>query len=145
MRMPTFLLCVCFAVATASLAGVEIRLEIKDVRSSKGQVLVSLFDSKDGFPGDHEKALQSTVLKAATNSLSATFTNLPAGEYAIAICHDENSDGEMNRKLFGPPTEGWAVYKKQKPRMGPPKFEKSSFNVTTADLDVAVQIVYPGD
>ncbi len=140
------ILFVSILLSSLALAGVEMRLQIKGLRSSKGDVLVSLFDSKQGFPSEHAAAFRSCSVGATTNAaISVTFTNLPAGKYAVAVCHDENADGKMNRRMFGPPVEGWAVHRAQKPRLGPPKFEESAFGVSTADVEVVIHLVYPGD
>ena len=127
------------------IAGIDISVDIGGIASDKGDVLVSLFSSSEGFPSDHKLAAQSSSLRASTNGVSVVFTNVAPGSYAIAVCHDENTDGQMNRKFYGPPKEGYGLYRKQKPRMGPPLFAESVFDVGTSNMNVNVTVVYPED
>jgi uncharacterized protein (DUF2141 family) len=38
---------------------------------------------------------------AKTLSAQTVFDNLPAGVYAVAVYHDENSNGKLDRGMFG--------------------------------------------
>jgi uncharacterized protein (DUF2141 family) len=38
---------------------------------------------------------------AKTLRAQTVFDNLPAGVYAVAVCHDENSNGKLDRGMFG--------------------------------------------
>jgi uncharacterized protein (DUF2141 family) len=127
------------------VAGIDISLEIEEIRSDTGEILISLFASGDGFPGDHKQAVQLSSVKASTNGVSVVFTNVVPGAYAVSVCHDENSDGQMNRKFYGPPKEGYGLYRKEKPRMGPPQFQDSVFDVGTSNLSLTVSLLYPED
>jgi len=129
----------------ACVAGIDIAVDIKDVRNDKGNILVSIFSSPDGFPSDYKQAAQLASVQASSNGVSVVFTNLASGTYAIAVCHDENADGQMNRKFYGPPKEGYGLFKAQKPRMGPPQFVDSAFDAGKSNMNVTVSITYPED
>jgi len=128
----------------AAIAG-DLSVHIKGLKTQKGQVLLSLFADAEGFPSDFRNALRAHKVEIHTNSVLIVITNVPPGTYALAVCHDENSDDQMNRRAFGPPKEGYAVFKPQKARFGPPKFENSAFDVSTNDLDIEITLTYPGD
>jgi uncharacterized protein (DUF2141 family) len=35
------------------------------------------------------------------------FSDIKPGNYAIAVIHDENRNGELDTNMFGIPKEGW--------------------------------------
>ena len=41
--------------------------------------------------------------------MELSFRDVPFGEYAIWICHDENSDGKLGTNFLGMPNEGVGV------------------------------------
>lgn len=104
-----------------------IKVTINHIENSKGHILVSLFSSKDGFPDDPEKAVRKARLTIHNNQAWVLFTGLPPGNYAVAILHDENDDGRMNKNFFGLPTEGYGFSNNVMGTFGPPSFSKASF------------------
>ncbi|UUZ49269.1 DUF2141 domain-containing protein [Massilia sp. B-10] len=55
------------------------------------------------------------------------FKDLPEGEYAFAVYHDANANGQMDKNLLGIPTEDYAFNNNAVGKMGPPKFEAAKF------------------
>lgn len=67
-------------------------------------------------------------LPATPGTATLTLENLPAGRYAIMAYHDEDGNGELNRRFGMFPTEGYAL-SNNPTVMGPPSFEDSAFEV----------------
>lgn len=105
----------------------SIKVSIVNLRNNKGHVLVSLFNSSSGFPDKAEKAVRKVQLAINNNTASASFPGLPAGNYAIAILHDENDDQKMNTNFFGLPKEGYGFSNNVMGTFGPPSFSRASF------------------
>lgn len=76
---------------------------VKNIRNSKGQIGLSLYQSSDGFPNHPEKALVSVFIKANADSAKYTFSDVKPGIYAAAAFHDENGDKKVNSNLLGIP------------------------------------------
>ncbi|MCT4623509.1 MAG: DUF2141 domain-containing protein, partial [Schleiferiaceae bacterium] len=64
---------------------------------------------------------------AREGSVSLTFVNIPKGDYAILILHDEDKDGKLDMYFFGPPKEGVCASNNPK---GHPKFEEARFTLS---------------
>ena len=47
--------------------------------------------------------------KAVSRFVTANYSDLAPGTYAISILHDENRTGRMDTDGLGIPNEGWAV------------------------------------
>lgn len=114
------------AAAQSARPGMEIK--ITNLRNSKGQVLVSLFNSAAGFPDDPKKAYKITRITLTGKSAVARFEDLPSGTYAVAILHDENSDEQMNKNFLGIPREGYGFSNNAIGVFGPPTFAKAGIS-----------------
>ena len=103
-----------------------LKVEIAGLRSSGGIVLISLFKEGKGYPDEPEKAFKKTKISIRDNKASIDFTNLPVGEYAFVVLHDENNNLKMDKNL-GIPKEGYGFSNNVMGLMGPPSFSKASF------------------
>ena len=99
---------------------VGLTLLVKDVRSPDGQVHVGVFDSAESFPRGGQIAGRRVV--AHMGIVEVTFTDLPAGRYAFAFYHDENSNAEFDKTFLGLPNEGFGFSNDAPLRLGPPSF-----------------------
>jgi len=107
-----------------------LQVNISKLHNNKGRVLLSLFNDHAGFPDQPSKALRTAELAITNNTAAIRFSDLPPGTYAIAILHDENSDGKMNTNFFGIPREGYGFSNNVMGWMGPPSFSKASFTLS---------------
>src|SRR3546814_5617415 len=65
-------------------------------------------------------------------SSDLVFKDLPPGRYAVLAYHDENGNGELDRRFGMIPTEGYGLSNNPKV-MGPPSFEDSAFEVPAGE------------
>ena len=120
----------------------NISIEIINLKSNKGYVLVSLFNDAKGFPNSAAAAVGKTKVQIHNGRAMASFTNLPGGKYAAAILHDENNNLKMDFNLVGMPKEGYGFSNDAKGFFGPPSFEKAAFVVEGGDKRVIIKASY---
>jgi len=120
-----------------------VAVKVSGFRNRKGQVCVSLFDSKKGFPTDYTEALRTHRGAIKGNTVNLYFNNVPPGKYAIAVLHDENMNKKMDTTLFGFPKEGAGVSNNPKPRRGPPRHTDAEFVLGGNPLKLQIKIQYP--
>lgn len=108
----------------------SIIVQINGIKTQNGEVLLSLFNSPDGFPTHPERAFRWGKAKVAATSIIISFNGLPPGKYAIAAVHDENSNGVMDRNWIGLPAEPYGVSNNATASFGPPKFDDAKFTVS---------------
>jgi uncharacterized protein (DUF2141 family) len=111
-------------------ADTGIKISVSHLRNNKGHLLISLFKEGKGFPDEPEKAFRKIKINIADKKASALFINLPSGNYAVALLHDENDDQKMNTNFFGLPKEGYGFSNNEMGIFGPPGYSKASFNYT---------------
>jgi uncharacterized protein (DUF2141 family) len=115
---------------------------ISDFRSNKGNVSVALFNNEDAFPKLPEKAVSVMFLPITGNKSMAVFQNLPAGEYAVSVYHDENNKKKMDTNFFGIPKEGVGASNNARGHLGPPKYKDAKFLFNGKSQTIQIQIVY---
>lgn len=112
-------------------------------RNDKGVMRISLFGSKQGFPGDHRRAVRSGTGRIVNGAATFTFADVPHATYAIAVLHDENGNGKMDTNAIGIPKEGGGASNDAKARFGPPKFDEAKFVLREPQLKLRIGIRYP--
>lgn len=122
--------------------GTVIRAVALGLRHHRGEVRMSIFAKKDGFPDHDELSLQWGRATMAGDSATFLFTPVPAGRYAVSVFHDENGDGSMQKDFLGRPSEGWGVSRDVKARFGPPRFDAAAFDATGDTLTVRLHLRY---
>ena len=93
-----------------------------------GAVMVVLYDSEAGYAGG--PPVGHRRLDVAAGERTATFENLPAGEYAAKAFHDVDGDGEMDANPFGMPTEPYGFSNNAVGNMGPASWDRARFAVS---------------
>ena len=119
----------------------KIVVEMTGFRTDKGMAKVALFRGKDGFPGKLDKAIDKAQAPIQNGKATVVFENVPFGEYALAVYHDENGNNKMDKKLIMP-TEGLAVSNNAKGRFGPPKYEDAKFQLDNPEEKQNLKIIY---
>jgi outer membrane protein len=121
------LLLACPGLAQPQEPG-SIRARLREAPSA-GQVRMVLFDSAVTF-GRFSDPARVEVFPAGERDL--LMEGVPAGEYALVVHHDRNSDGEFDKNFIGIPTEPLAISRGYRPK-GPPVWARASFPVTAGE------------
>lgn len=120
---------------------VRVTIEITNLRSDKGFVLVSLYNNAKAFPDDASKAFANTKATIEGGKALVVFENVPPGKYAAAILHDENANLKMDFNGIGIPKEGYGFSNDAKGFLGPPAFSKAAFTVE-GEKKIAIKATY---
>jgi uncharacterized protein (DUF2141 family) len=111
------------------------------MRSTKGQVVYSVFAGSEGFPDKGEKAVASgQCMISPEKTAHFAIPKLAPGVYAVTLFHDENNNGKLDAKAFGIPKEGFGFSRDPKIRMGPPRFKDAAFAITGAGPERTITI-----
>ena len=69
-----------------------------------------LFNAAAGFPGPSPIVGGSVVARPTSGgNVLCEFRNLPAGDYAVSVLHDENDNQQLDVNVFGAPVEGYGA------------------------------------
>jgi uncharacterized protein (DUF2141 family) len=103
-------------------------IQIDNLRSERGQVLVCLTSNPTAFPDCSKDANSVRMAVRAADARLFTATAPRAGTYAIAVVHDENGNNKMDKAIFLP-KEGFGFSRNPTITTGPPRFSSASFAV----------------
>ncbi|MCX6284646.1 MAG: DUF2141 domain-containing protein [Bacteroidetes bacterium] len=120
----------------------EIVINISGLRSDKGKCLLYLYNNKKGFPNDAGKAINKANGSILSGKSTIILTDIPDGEYAIGIIHDENDNGRMDTNFLGMPKEGVGVSNNAKGHFGSPSYDDSKFKLNQKSLKLNITIKY---
>ena len=108
----------------------NLTIEISGMRSDIGKVYIALYNSEQNFLKS-SKDTKGTSAIVSNKKAVAHFKELPKGEYAISLFHDENDNKKMDTKIFGIPKEPYGFSNDASGFMGPPKYKDAKFIVDT--------------
>jgi uncharacterized protein (DUF2141 family) len=119
------------APQAAADGSAPLRLEVSSFRNAKGTLNCRLFTDPASFPdGDGARTVRAPIDGAQA---SCAFPSLPPGTYAVAVVHDENGNGRLDKNLLGVPTEGYGVSNNRTYALSSPKWDESKFTVGAGD------------
>ncbi len=119
----------------------SVRVQINGIRNTIGDISCGIFNAAEGYPEDTTKAYKSLRMASPGNSAICQFNDIPPGTYAIAVLHDENANGKLDKNFLGIPREGYGASNNVRPKMSAPAFKDAAFSVkaggtTTLNIDM---------
>ena len=122
------------AGSTAQAADLNIRVD--DVPSAQGTIMVAVYDAA----GFLKRPVKAASALAAAGPVELVIKDLPPGDYGIALFHDANGNGKMDRNLIGIPTEDHAFSNNARGHMGPPTFEQVRFTLPAEGASTTISM-----
>jgi len=96
-RMTTTLLALALSGAGANATAASLDIEA-DGFDGGGQAMLELYSSRVSFPEKPREQVSSAI---SAGKAHWHFDDLPPGDYAVRIWDDADSDGRLNRSMFG--------------------------------------------
>jgi uncharacterized protein (DUF2141 family) len=93
------------------------------VKPKAGKIMIGLYNSPATWLSD-TKQFRVLLVPADKSEILVTFPGLPAGEYAVSMYQDENSNGICDRSFFGIPIEKIGFSNNIVPRLFKPTFKE---------------------
>jgi uncharacterized protein (DUF2141 family) len=121
-----------------NFANHEIRMRLSGVQHDSGKIIFALFDSEESFLED---PIRSIVVSASEWKNSNFFERLPSGTYAIAVFHDENSNGKLDKTFIGLPKEPFAFSNNTIRGLNFPSWDKASFELNEQQIEKHLELI----
>jgi len=121
----------------------DITVVVTNLRSIDGDILISLYDKAEGFPKDRDAIVRAAAVPPDdSGQVTTVFEDLPHGDYAIAVLHDEDGSRGMTFGRFHLPKEGYCFSNNVKVRFKPPKFKKTKFTLDGNNVSQTLKMRY---
>ena len=139
-----FLLCWLMPLAHAAYGSTAeaIEITITGISSCQGNVMLAVYDNESHFMHIEQAAVKEAINLASADCASTLLYKLDIsyGQYAIVVYHDANSNGVLDKNLFGMPTEAWGVSNNARPFLREPQFRECAFTHAAARTSVTIRI-----
>lgn len=126
-----------FAEGTATLV-----VNLDSFRNDQGMAIVSLFRGPKGFPDEVAASVATVSVAIQEGQATAAFANLPYGDYAVSVLHDEDGDGQMATGLLGTPREGFGFSGYPDYRFGHPDYAQVRFLLVEPRREMTIGLRY---
>lgn len=106
----------------------NLSVSVSGFQSNEGKAYVALFRKGDNFPTMSGQYL-GKITTIANKKAEISFNNLPKNEYAVAVFHDKNNNGKLDKNMLGIPTEIYGFSNNARETFSAPSFESASVNL----------------
>ena len=130
------------ANAPADRNGTDVTISVAELRNSHGTVMACMTANVERFPRCQGDPNSYRASVPAGQAAELHFRDVKPGTYAIALLHDENSNGKADRALSMIPKEGFGFPNDTKVRMGPPSFEDAAIRIGNTPVHQSIRMRY---
>jgi uncharacterized protein (DUF2141 family) len=118
--------------------GSMLTIKITGVPSDKGKIMIGVYNKKEGFR-DEKHTYKNLTVNAVKGTMTVYIPDLPNGNYAIAVFHDANENGKLDKNFLGVPTEKYGFSNNAMGSFGPPDFEDCVVKVE-GDKEISINL-----
>lgn len=107
-----------------------LNVSVEGVATSNGNINIAVYNQEHGFL-KFDKVYKSDSTVAHKGTTEITIKDLPDGEYALALFHDENGNNILDVNWFGIPKETVGFSNAKMKTFGPPSYKECIIQVTS--------------
>lgn len=107
----------------------DLTVTVTNIQTSKGKISFGLFRREDSFP-IKGKQFKGVFVETTKSKTKYTFHDLDKNDYAVAVFHDENNNGILDKNLVGAPTEAYGFSRNARAMFSAPSFEEAKITLT---------------
>lgn len=119
-------------------AQAKLVLKVEGLETPRGQLLIGLYNSEDGFETDNE--MIGKVVPVEDGTAIIQFEQLPVGQYAIKVFHDEDSDGKLDKGAFGIPSEAYGFSNGAADPFSAPEWKETRFALPRGQMTQTIDL-----
>ena len=115
-------------------------VKVLNVLQTQGSIRMAVYNNEKSFPSESQSFRGGALpLRPGINTL-LTCDQLPFGNYAVAVYHDLNNNGKMDKNALGIPTEPYAFSNNVKVKWRAPKFQEAAFGFDSRHQEITVEL-----
>ena len=139
----TFIVLLLFQITNAQSAEElktgTLSILITGLQNDNGEVLLALSNSRNNYESD-SSAYRGFNFIIQKGTAECKINDLPYGEYAIKLYHDENMDGELNSNFLGIPTEDYGFSNNATGTFGSADFADAKFLFEQSEMTMNISV-----
>ncbi|MEY4604102.1 MAG: hypothetical protein RIT43_1394 [Bacteroidota bacterium] len=120
-----FLFLLSFLFGPLPTSKVSLTVNVSGFSDNVGKSYIALYRPKDVWPEINKQFIGKVV---AINGKTSTvkFDNLECGTYAVAVFHDRNNNGKLDKNMLGIPVERYGFSNNARETFSAPSFGSAS-------------------
>ena len=120
---------------------VTVSITVSDIPDKKSNIYVGFYTAENDFPKHGKHAFRKVVEANGTSSITVTWSDIPKGEYAIAVYQDLNNNDKLETGFMGMPKEPAGLSTNLKPGLfNIPNFKKCKVSLANGShLNIALR------
>ena len=115
----------------------NITLTISGVKTTQGEVCIALYNNDKDFLNEKKSYMQKKL--PAKEKIIYRFKEVPKGVYAIAVFHDKNSNGIVDKNFLGMPKERVGISNNVSHTLSAPSFKEAKFRLIK-DMKLHIEV-----
>lgn len=112
-------------------------VQVKNVQINQGYIRMAVYNDEKSFPSE-ERSFRGVSLPLQSNIKTQLRCELPFGVYAVAVYHDVNNNGKMDKNPLGIPTEPYAFSNNVTVKWRAPRFREAAFGFNATQQEITV-------
>lgn len=117
----------------------DISVKVTNIKSGKGTVRVALY--KDVKKFEHrQRPYKWKIVKPKDEAITVVFDDIEYGKYAIAVFHDVNGNGKLDKNFINIPTEPYGFSTNFREITNEPKFEDIIFRFNKKKMKTRIKL-----
>lgn len=123
-----YILLICFSllVGFVTTENPQLTIEVQNIKVLEGNIRIGVFNRSEKFL-KQGATFRTYVVPVDKTTQTIVIRDLPKGDYAFLLYHDENTDGKLNQNMLGIPIEPFGFSNNVRPKFAKPTFEECKF------------------
>ncbi len=122
-----------------------LHIKVSNIASGQGIISMALYDKQETFCKEEGFVSAQNFTIDSSGEVVVQMDDIPYGTYAIAMYHDVNSNGKMDKNVIGIPKEPYAFSNKVRAKWSEPTFDETKFTFEASSTSHEVEIRYWSD
>ena len=115
-------------------------VNIQNLEVARGDVYIAVYDKEEDFMETEKSVAGKSVPITSKGPLTIPLGRFAYGYYAIAVFHDLNQNGKLDRNALGIPKEPYAFSNNPRVKWSPPSFQESRFELRQPALSLNMEL-----
>lgn len=135
--MPLLLL---YSLLFPQITSGGIQLKLKNIDTTQGNIRIAVYDNPQAFEQQGETVYGTVIAPLTSPKETVLIPQLGYGTYVIAVYHDVNNNGKLDKTLLGIPKEPYAFSNNPVVKWSPPTYAACSFELQTKQLQLEIRL-----
>lgn len=115
-------------------------LIVKNLEVEQGSLHVALYQDESAFLKEGQDLVKKIMPVSSSPDCTILITKLPFGSYAVAIFHDLNGNGKLDKNTLGIPTEPYAFSNNPSAKWRSPTFAETLIKFGESRKEIIMEL-----